>query len=1222
MSISQRRPSSFFAVGLSVAGSAVIVASLQAAVQQQATPPPQPQTQAPVQTTGLAAPPKYTCHLTGTVTSGTIPLPGAAVIIKSGPRIAAAGSTNADGKFSFNVTSGNVFQLTAEMNLFTSVQKDITIPGGPPCDVKADFDLALRPRTEPIVVPPAPAAEPAAGATPPAGQTTPPPAGATTGQVTPTTPATTGTPTTPVPGRATGAGPTVTRGFQALNVQADANGAAALDVNPPNLAAEAAAFMANANGIDASQSTQGVAISGTATQGFNVDMNAFNSRMNDIASGNLDPTQAQFAGGAGPGGAGGIGGGDPFGAGGDQGGPGAGRGGGGRGGGPGGGGGFQIGGRGARGQSPYSGTATYTFSGSALNSPTYILCYTPGCTPTSAPQPANSRNTFGGTIGGPVKIPGIYDDTNKRTNFQLNYTGGHNTSLFSQTTSVPTMAERAGDFSAAATPIINPATGLPFPGNQVPISAAAQTLLAYIPAPNQPGTATGAENYFRQAINPSESNSISLRLTQNLSPPVAAGGRGGGRGGGGGGGGRAGGGGTTPGARGGRPLTLMLNVQLQYRESNSQSQNVDPLLGGTSKSTSYTIPISLNVSKGRTTNTFSVNFAQTNSTTANNFVNLSTGNIDQQAGILGVSTSPLDFGVPSLQFGNGLNSLSDTSPSTRTDRRITTSYAYTRPIKKHVLHLGSDFRTDYSNARQLPNARGTFTFTGQYSGDAFSDFLLGMPTEATGLVCANGLVGSAISAVPINCNTILSEKAFDIYADDTWQKSGKLTFQLGIRYELNEPYHEVDGQISNLDVNSDFSAVSVVSPFAGQTLNGLFNGTYPTALIKTDTNNVGPRVGVAYRIARNNILRSSYSITYNPGSYATIARSLTQQPPFDSTITNIGTLTSPLNITNALTFNQNPLTSNTFAVDENYQLGLIQTWNATLSHDLSRNWTTIIGYTGTKGTDLDLLRDPNRTVSGVALTGVAPFTFESSGAHSIYNAMNVQLRRRLASGFSAGVNYTLSKSMDDASSLGSGQAAIAQNDKDLAAEWAPSNFDRRNVLATDFMWEIPFGVNRRWLDSGGFLAAIIGSWTFNGTYNWQSGTPLTVRCSNCTSSVLTGSSSSLRANLVPGQTIQLANATVTEFFNTAAFMLPAPGTFGDSPRNNFYGPGSHILNATLNRDLHLGGNRGLTLQLSASNLLNTVEWSSVNTTINSTQFGYVTAVRPLRAFTINLRFRF
>jgi hypothetical protein len=211
--------------------------------------------------------------------------------------------------------------------------------------------------------------------------------------------------------------------------------------------------------------------------------------------------------------------------------------------------------------------------------------------------------------------------------------------------------------------------------------------------------------------------------------------------------------------------------------------------------------------------------------------------------------------------------------------------------------------------------------------------------------------------------------------------------------------------------------------------------------------------------------------------------------------------------------------------------------------------------------------------------------------------------------------------MDNASSLGAGATVVAQNDQDLEAEWARSNFDRRHQISAQALWELPFGVNRRWLTEGGLLAAIADSWNLSATFTYESGSPFTARVSGAASDAARGSSGSLRADY-SGAVIGLSNPDIGQFFNTAAFLVPVAGSFGNSLRNIISGPPLHQLNAAISRDLRLGGNRGLTLSLNVNNLLNTVQWAAIDTNLNSATFGQVLAVRPMRTMTANLRMRF
>jgi hypothetical protein len=300
---------------------------------------------------------------------------------------------------------------------------------------------------------------------------------------------------------------------------------------------------------------------------------------------------------------------------------------------------------------------------------------------------------------------------------------------------------------------------------------------------------------------------------------------------------------------------------------------------------------------------------------------------------------------------------------------------------------------------------------------------------------------------------------------------------------------------------------------------------------------------------------------------------------------------------------------------------MIQTWNGTLTRNLNQNWVVTAGYTGIKGTGLDILRAPSLGADGLPIPGTQPFIWESSDGHSLMNAMNLQVQRRLANGYSGNLSYTLAKSMDNASSLGAGGPVVAQNDNNLAAEYAPSNFDRRQQLSAVLYLELPWGPNRRWLKDGGLMASLFGEWSAQFNLTVQTGTPLTARVLGAANDLLRGVNGSRRANY-DGAPIQLSDPTVDEFFNTTAFSLPAPGQYGDSSRNMIVGPGARQLNGLFQRDVRLGGTRAVTLQVNALNLLNEVQWATVDTNINSPTFGEVLSARPMRAVTITARFRY
>jgi trimeric autotransporter adhesin len=1126
------------------------------------------------------------CRVEGRITSGRDPLPGVSVVVRVGGSLKAATSTDLDGRYTILFAPGATYHLAAELTAFAPVERDVAL-GAAPCDTRVDFVLALKPRREAIAPPSAVAA-----ASPP-----PPPAGAP-----PQTPADAAQ--TPNAGRGRGGfgrGQNPQR-FQALGIQADANGEATLELAPVDDAADASRLLPAGFSLQTAQA-DAVAIVGS-TDATNIDRGFLNDRNQAIALGQLDPATGLFAqgpaaaqgfgdGGAQPGQFGGAG----FGGGGGRGGGPGGPGGGGRGG-------FQLGGRGARGQSPYQGTATYTFGGSALDTPPFQV--NPNV---AATQPQFGQNTFGSTFGGPLKIPGVYKNTNRRTNFQINYTGNRSNNVFDQYATVPTQAMRSGDFSGSATQVINPRTGQPFANNQIPISQMDPTssyLLGFIPLPNVPGANNG-KNYHVSTTANTSSDALSLRIQQNLTPGTQANGRGGFGGFGGRGGGGFGGGGGRGGfqGRGGRGTNINLQAQLQFRRNQTDALNVFPNLGSRTTNTTLTVPVTLNVVRNRFINNFTVNVTHSSAEITNSFANVQ--NVGAAAGINyppSASTSPQYWGVPNVSIAGGFTGIQGAPASVRTDTRITTSYVLSHAFGKHQVRFGAEYRLDRDTNQLNVNAPGTFTFTGLYSGSPFADFLLGATQQAT---------------LQTGGTSELRGKSFSTYVEDNWQKNSKLTFNLGMRYELVMPYTDANGHLVNLDVAPGFLAVAPVVAGAA----GPFSGAFPPSVINTDVDNLGPRIGVAYRPVRGTIIRTGYSITYNPGSYATIARRLSSQPQpgFADTETVTGTATSPLLFEDAL-LGSTSVTTNNWGVDKDYQLGLIQTWNASVSRDLTPIWTLMVGYTGTKGTDLDLLNAPNRTPSGGLLVpSVQPFTWETSGGHSMLNLGTVQLTKKLSHGVGGTASYTLMKSKDDTPSLGGAGVIVAQNPLDPNAEYALSNFDHRHQFSGNLMLELPFGSGRRWLDHGGALATVVGGWTATLQWSLQSGAPFTMRVCGAAFDVAQGTNCSLRADLT-GQPAQLANPSLVEFFNTAAFSTPPIGTYGDSSRNFLIGPGSDQLNGTLIREIRLGGVRNVTLQISATNLLNNVQWLGIDTNPTSLTYGQVISVRPMRAATATLRFRF
>jgi len=403
--------------------------------------------------------------------------------------------------------------------------------------------------------------------------------------------------------------------------------------------------------------------------------------------------------------------------------------------------------------------------------------------------------------------------------------------------------------------------------------------------------------------------------------------------------------------------------------------------------------------------------------------------------------------------------------------------------------------------------------------------------------------------------------------------------------------------------------------------SGPYTGAFPLTAVNPDRNNFSPRLGAAWRPSQKTMVRGGYGINYASVPYLSFAQRLANQPPYAITDTRTGEAGTPLPITDVFATPATATTTNNFGVDKNYRLGYVQIWNVDLQRELTRTWTVGASYIGTKGSQLDLLRAPNRGPDGTLLADVQPYIWESSGAHSIMHSVSFRVNRRLASGIAGGATYTLAQSRDNASALGNGNGVVAQNDKDLAAEWGLSSFDQRHRLSANVTWELPFGPNRRWLSGNGWASQVFGGWIWSTNLAITSGTPYTARVVGDATDVSRGTNGTLRANY-DGEQIALANPAVDRFFNTSAFSIPLPGQFGTAARNTIIGPGSTSLNMALQKTFSLPGTRGLSLRAQANNVLNLEQWAAIDTVANSPTFGQVTSARPARSIQLIARVMF
>ncbi|HYL10772.1 MAG TPA: TonB-dependent receptor, partial [Candidatus Acidoferrales bacterium] len=776
----------------------------------------------------------------------------------------------------------------------------------------------------------------------------------------------------------------------------------------------------------------------------------------------------------------------------------------------------------------------------------------------------------------------------------FNYTGSRSKNPYDTFSTVPTLAERSGDFSnakilsgpnaGAPVVIINPQTHLPFPGNMIPtIDPVAAGLLNFIPKPNLPGD---FQNFhFAESVD-SHLDSVNVRLVHSFGGGFLSGVKG------------IGGGGGRGGGRGGARNNL--NVGFRFQNTGNNLTNPFPSVGGTTSVRGFDINVGYVRSFGKLTNNARADFNRNRITTQNLYA--FSQNVTGLLGINGVSQNPLDFGLPNLSFTN-FAGLRDINPLRRRDQTLSFSDSLIYPYKKHTWRWGGDFRRIELNPQTDSNARGSFTFTGFNTGFDFADFLLGLP-QSTSVQFGNN-------------SYHFRGNSWDLFVQDEWRLRANVTLNLGLRYEYVSPYSEINNLLVNLDVAPGFTAVAPV--IAGQ--SGPFTGTFPQTLVNPDRNNLAPRAGFAWKPLKSTVVRGGYGINYNTGAYGSIAQQLAFQPPFSVTQTNIESPALALTLANGFPAAPPSTITNNYAVNRDYRLGYVQMWNLDIQHQFRPTLFMNLDYTGTKGTHLDIVEAPNRGPSGLLIPNVQSYLFEDSVGDSVAHAGSIRVRKRLQGGVSLGGSYTYSKSIDNASSIGGGATVVAQNAFDLGAERGLSSFDQRQRFTADYLLELPFGHDRRWLRQKSIASELFGDWHWSGDWTIASGLPFTPRVLGDFTDVSRGTNGTLRANLT-GQPIALSSPSVAEWFNISAFTRPGPGQFGNAGRNIVTGPGTLVFNMGFTRVVPMGDIRVLEIRAQASNVFNRPQFTSIDAVVNSPTYGRVLSAGSMRKIQLVTRFRF
>ena len=1087
------------------------------------------------------------------VKSGGLPVPGATVSAIQGDKKFVT-TTDDQGAYAFADLPDGVWTIRVEMFGFAQLSREVgVVPEAPSPEWELKVQSLAALKQEVSAAAPQPAANPAPAPVPP-------PAAPVANTPRPNRPN--------FPGRGQAGGQPSLRqaaaqnGFQRANVNQSADAAA--------LQTENGANSTDLTGTDLNQSaSDSLVVNGSVSGGLNLpqqnDWFGFGRGFGDGfgpggpggPAGFGGPDGVLAAGAPGPGGPGGPGGG-----------------GGGRGGRGGFGGGFagRGGGRGGRGGFPanlnafgngrrnrrqqYNGNIALVLNNSALDARPYSL------TGQNTQKAAYAHFRSTGMFGGPLKIPHLISGQN--TTFTINYQLSRSRNGSILTALVPTDDQRTGNLTGL------PATG--FANNIIPasqINPQAQALLNFYPLPNFTGNSR--YNYQTPIVGIGNQTNVNTRLSHTINPKN------------------------------------QISGNFAWQSSDTTAPNLFSFVDAThatgiNSGVTYTYHFTT-----RLISNLRYNFSR-QATQATPFFANTTNNVSGSIGIQGNDQAPQFYGPPTLTFSTGVASLSDGNLSVNhnTTQQIGESLLWIRG--KHNLTFGMDFRRLDFNQFAQQNPRGTFTFTGAFTGSDFADFLLGLPGTSS---IAYG-----------NPDKYFRTSWLDAFVNDDWRLSSRLSLNAGLRWDYQAPVTELYNRLVNLSVGPNFTSPAPICGTSAPGCTLASDAGYPNSLARPNYREFQPRIGLAWRpfAKASTVVRAGYGLYYNTSVYQPLANQMAQQSPLSFSVTQSNSLANPYTLANAFLTPAINSTPQTFALDPNFRIGYLHYWQLSIQQNLVASMVATVTYNGNKGTHQVQQFLPNSVPGGLQTNSLAGYVYETSNANSNYNAVSGQLQRRFRGGLSGNIIYTFSKAIDDSQGLGgrgSAGSAYAQNWLDLSAERSLSSFNRTHTLNMNMQWSIGQGTRGGGLLTG-WKGALAKDWTFTTTITLGSGLPLTPTVFNRVARG-TGITGTVRADYLGGS---LDAAAPGDGFNTSVFGAAPNGQWGNAGRNIITGPQQFSLNASAGRVFRIGERRSFDLRLDSTNALNHVSYTSWNTNFGNQQFGLPTSTSGMRTMQATLRFRF
>jgi hypothetical protein len=576
---------------------------------------------------------------------------------------------------------------------------------------------------------------------------------------------------------------------------------------------------------------------------------------------------------------------------------------------------------------------------------------------------------------------------------------------------------------------------------------------------------------------------------------------------------------------------------------------------------------------------------------------------------------------------------------------------------RHSMKLGTDWRFEHLNILQPPSPTGNFQFSNILTSNLSA---AGAPVAGTGNAFASFLLGQVQTfSIDVQRDTLRPRaKIGELFFQDDFKATRRLSLNLGLRYTLNFPSTVVDDQ-------------SAVFNLERQKLDFLgTNGTSRSAR-ELEKLNFAPRIGLAFRLTESFIVRSGYGITWI--EQAGITTPFTT--PFFPYIQTAGQRSLD-NINPAFILSRGPsvrvqepnpdsgLGQGVFAVEREQKSGYAQQWNLSFQKTFGQHWSTEVGYLGSKLTNLGVpdvnmnqltveqLALPNltqqvenpffgqipessslggRTIARQQLLRPFPrFTtvafYRNNVGHSTYHSFQSRLERRFSNGLSFTAAYTFSKLIDDAgavfdAAILTGPAAVFQaaDSYNRRLEKDESTGSMPHVFSGSYVWEVPVGAGRRW-DLSGWRNAIAGGWQLAGMLRLQSGSPLAV--TQATNFNAFAGFGVQRPHKVVDPELPSDERGTARWFNTAAFSQAGQGVIGSSSRNPVVGPAYRALDVMVGKTFPITERVRAEFRAEAFNVTNTPSLTAPNTNFGNAAFGTITRAFDPRVFEMVMKVHF